>query len=556
VAGLTFSPNMRGQFAAIARVRWQLFVNSMRTIRGRMEVVARGFTFLAFGMGGFVGSIAIGFTAWYFVSSGRADWLPLLLWPVFLFWQFVPVMASAFTENVDSSNLLRFPLTFPSYFLIRIAYGSLDPPTLMGCLWLLGMAVGIGCASPLLFLPAAGVLLLFAIFNILLARMLFTWAERWLAQRRAREILGVLFLFMVIGFQFIGPLVRHYGNRSHQPALSRVVVQALPIERLTPPGLAGLAIAHSLSGDYAFALGSFALFCGYTLAVLWLLNVRLRAQYLGENLSEAVARTAAPTPLATQKIHLGWNIPGVPGVISAVVEKEIHYLSRSGPMLFTLVMPLVVLLIFRFTPGKSDSSAGMFGHSADLAFPVGAAYAVLILTNLVFNSFGAEAGGIQFYFVSPVRFREILMGKNLTHSLLLALEMVLVCAGASLMYRPPPWDIALATVTGVFFALVVNLTVGNLLSVYSPKKIDLGALGRQRTSQVTALASLGIQAVVLGLCALALLAARAYQHIWLAAVIFLALAAIATVFYSLVLNRIDAIVQRRREAMIAELCRA
>jgi ABC-2 type transport system permease protein len=286
------------------------------------------------------------------------------------------------------------------------------------------------------------------------------------------------------------------------------------------------------------------------------LNVRLRAQYLGENLSEAVARTVAPTPLATQKIHLGWNIPGVPGVISAVVEKEIHYLSRSGPMLFTLVMPLVVLLIFRFTPGKSDSSAGMFGHSADLAFPVGAAYAVLILTNLVFNSFGADAGGIQFYFVSPVRFREILLGKNLTHALLLALETVLVCAGASLMYRPPPWDIALATVTGVSFALVVNLTVGNLLSVYSPKKIDLGALGRQHTSQLTALAGLGIQAAVLGLCALALLAARAYQHIWFAAVIFLALAAIATVFYALSLNRIDAIAQRRREAMIAELCRA
>jgi ABC-2 type transport system permease protein len=553
VAGLTFSPDMRGQFAAIARVRWQLFVNSLRTVRGRMEVVARGFMFLGFGMAAIIGSVSLGVTAWYFVSSGKVDWLPVLLWPVFLFWQLFPVMASAFTENLDSSNLLRFPLSFPSYFLIRIAYGSLDPSTVMGSLWLLGMSIGIAWAAPVLFLSAAPVLLLFAILNIFLARALFTWVERWLAQRRTREIMAVFVLFVIIGFQFIGPLVRHFGNRS-QPAVSRVAVQALPIERLLPPGLAGQAIAHSLRGESALAFGSFALFCGYTLAILWLLNVRLRAQYLGENLSESVARTAAPA--VKQRIRLGWSIPGVPGAISAVVEKEIHYLSRSGPMLFTLVMPLVILLIFRFTPGKSDSSAGMFGHSADLAFPVGAAYAVLILTNLVFNSFGADAGGIQFYFVSPVRFREILMSKNLTHSLLLALEMVLICAGASLMYRPPPWDILLATVTGVFFALVVNLTVGNLLSVYAPKKIDLSALGRQRASQVTALASLGIQAVVLGLCALALLVARAYQHIWLAAIIFVTLAAIATVFYSLVLNRIDAIALRRREAMITELCRA
>jgi ABC-2 type transport system permease protein len=554
VAGLTFSPDMRGQFAAIARVRWQLFVNSMRTIRGRMEVVARGFIFFGFGMGAIIGSIGLGFSAWYFVSSGRVDWLPLLLWSVFLFWQLFPVMASAFTENLDSSNLLRFPLTFPSYFLIRIAYGSLDPSTAMGSLWLLGMSIGIACASPPLFVIAAPVLLLFAIFNILLARMFFTWVERWLAQRKIREIFGVLFLFMVIGFQFIGPLVRHYGNRSHQPAVSRVVVETLPVERLLPPGLAAQVIAHFLRAEYALAFGSIALLCAYTLAVLWLLNLRLRAQYRGENLSEAVARTAAPA--AKQEIQLGWEVPGVSSSVSAVLEKEIHYLSRSGPMLFTLLMPVVVLLIFRFSSGKTDSAGGLLGHSSDLAFPVGAAYTLLILTNLVYNSFGADAAGMQFYFVSPVRFREILLGKNLTHSLVLVVEMVLVWIGASLMYRPPSFDVLLATITGVFFALVVNLTAGNLFSVYTPKKVDLSTLGRQRASQITALASLGIQAVVLGLCALAILVARAYQHIWLAAIIFVALAAVALAIYFLVLNRIDATALQRREAMITELCRA
>jgi ABC-2 type transport system permease protein len=553
LARLTFTPEIRGQFSAIARLRWQLFVNSLRTIRGRMEVVARGFMFVGFGMGAIIGSIGLGVTAWYFVFSGRVDWLPVLLWPVFLFWQLFPVMASAFTENVDSSNLLRFPLTFPSYFLMRIAYGSLDPSTAMGSLWLLGMAIGIAWASPPLLCIAAPVLLLFAIFNILLARMFFTWVERWLAQRRTREIVGVLFLFMVIGVQFVGPLLRHFGNRS-QPAVSRVFVETLPVERLLPPGLAAQSIAHFLRAEYVLAFGSIALLCAYTLAVLWLLNLRLRAQYRGENLSEAVARAVAPA--GKQKIQLGWNIPGISGAVSAVLEKEIHYLSRSGPMLFTLLMPVVVLLIFRFSPGKTDSAGGLLGHASDLAFPVGAAYTLLILTNLVYNSFGADAAGIQFYFVSPVRFREILLGKNLTHSLVLVVEMVLVWAGACLLYRPPSFDVLLATITGVFFALVVNLTAGNLFSAYTPKKVDLSTLGRQRASQVTALASLGIQAVVLGLCALAILAARAYHHIWLAAIIFVALAGIAIVIYFVVLTRIDAIVLQRREPMIAELCRA
>ena len=553
MAGLIFSRQARGQFAAIAFVRWRLFVNSLRTIRGRLELVSRGLIFLGFATLGLGGSFAMGAGAWYFASHGRAELLALLLWPVFLFWQLFPVMASAFTENMDSSNLLRFPLSFPSYFLIRIAYGSLDPAMAVGGLWLLGMAIGIGVARPAYFVVALAILLLFAIFNILLGQMIFTWVERWLARRRSREILGVAFLVVIVSFQFVGPFMRHFGP-ALGPAVTHVTAQALPIERMLPPGLAAAAVARALQGEYILALSAFALSGAYALAVGWLLTVRLRAQYLGENLSEAVARAARPG--AKQKIQVGWNIEGVPGSVSAVVEKEFRYLSRSGPMLFTLVMPVVVLLIFRFTPGKSDNPGGILAHASDLAFPVGAGYALLILSNLVYNCFGPDAAGIQFFFVSPVRFREILLGKNLAAGFVLAAEIVLVWLATCLMYRPPSWDVVLATVTGVFFALLLNLIGGNFLAVFAPKKVDLGAFGRQRASNITAFASLGIQAAVVGLCALALLVARAYQHIWVAAIIFVFLAAGALAAYFLVLDRMDAIILKRREVMIAELCKA
>ncbi|MGC1629581.1 MAG: hypothetical protein WA735_22200, partial [Candidatus Acidiferrales bacterium] len=231
MAGMIFSKQARGQFAAIAFVRWRLFINSLRTIRGRLEMVSRGFIFLGFAMLGLGGSFAMGAGAWYFASHGRAEMLALLLWPVFLFWQLFPVMASAFTENVDSSNLLRFPLSFPSYFLIRIAYGSLDPATAVGSLWLLGMAIGIGVARPAYFLVALPILFLFAVFNILLGQMIFTWVERWLARRRSREILGVVFLLVMISFQFVGPIMRHFGPAIGR-AVTRVTAEALPIERM------------------------------------------------------------------------------------------------------------------------------------------------------------------------------------------------------------------------------------------------------------------------------------------------------------------------------------
>jgi ABC-2 type transport system permease protein len=552
MAGLSFSPDMRGQFAAIARVRWQLFINGLRTIRGRLEVVARGFMFLAFGVAGLGGSFALGFASWFVVSHGKVEWLAVLLWPVFLFWQLFPVMASTFTENVDSSNLLRFPLSFPSYFMIRLVYGALDPSTVLGCLWMFGLAIGIGIAQPGLFLWAALVLVAFAIFNILLARMIFAWVERWLAQRRTREILGAVFFIFIICFQFIGPLMSRVGRHSH-PGVSRITTLVLPYERASPPGLAAEAIARAIHGAFAPALAAFALECVYALAILWLLNVRLRAQYHGENLSEAMARSTLPKE--KRAIRFGWNVSGIPGPVAAILEKEFHYLSRSGPMLFTFVMPVVILLIFRLGPQTSARQGNFLAHAPDLAFPVGSAYALLVLTNLVYNCFGADAVGMQLFFVSPVSFREILLGKNLAHALVLACEVIAIWIAVCFMFHPPAIDITLATVTGVGFALLLNLTAGNLLSIYTPKKIDYGAFGKQRASTTTVFASLGIQASVFGLAAVTLLIARAFGSIWIATVIFLILAGLAAIGYNMVLNRADRIALDRRDAILAELCR-
>jgi len=554
MAGLSSSPVMREQLAAVARLRWQLFVNGLRTLRGRLEVVARGIMFLMFAAAGLGGSFGLGLAAWYFVSRGNVEWIAILLWPVFLFWQLFPVMASALTENVDSSNLLRFPLSFPSYFLIRLVYGSLDPSTIIGCMCLLGLSMGLGLARPGLFLWAALVLFVFAIFNVLLARMIFAWIERWLAQRRAREILGAVFFVFIICFQFIGPLMSRYGERRH-PAASRFTAQALPYERALPPGLAAAAIARAVQGEFAPALGAFALESVYALAILWLLNVRLRAQYSGENLSEASARKSSFREKSV--LRLSWNISGIPSSVAAMLEKEVHYLSRSGPMLFTFVMPVVILLVFRLGPaGSSGRQGGFLSRAPDLAFPVGAAYALLILTNLVYNCFGADAVGMQFYYVCPVKFREILLGKNLTHALLLACEVVVVWLAVCFMFHPPTADVTLATVTGVAFALLLNLTAGNLLSMYTPKKIDYGAFGKQRASSATVFASLGMQFAVFGLAAVTLLISRAYGRIWLAGVIFLILAGLAAIAYILVLKRVDQIAQKRRDTILAELCRA
>jgi ABC-2 type transport system permease protein len=553
MAGLIISPEARGQLSAIAQVRWRLFVNSLRSIHGRVELFSRAFVGLGFAVVGFGGAFGLGAGAAFFISSDRAEWVALLLWPVFMFWQLFPVLATAFTENFDSSNLLRFPLSYPSYFAIRLAYGSFDPATALGVLWLSAMALGIGSARPDLFPWAALVLIVFGMLNILTGRVIFAWVERWLARRRTREILGVVFFLIIISFQFIGPLVNHYGE-GPRPVPGHLLVQLLPLERLLPPGLAAAAIAEATRAQFKSAFGALLLLGGYGFVIAWLLHLRLRAQYRGENLSEAAKRSTSPGEKLP--IRLGWKLPWFSSPVAAIFEKEFRYLSRSGPMLFTMIMPVVVLMIFRLTPSTSGSGDGFLVRAPDLALPAGAAYALLVLTNLVYNNFGPDASGIQFFFAAPVRFRDILLAKNLVHAAVLALEGSLVWLAVCFVFRRPSLDVTMATLAGLLFALLVNLTAGNMLSLSSPKKIDFGTFGRQRASNTTVFASFAVQIAVFGLAALTFLAARRNGQIWLATLIFFGLAAVAGGVYALALSRADNIAMARRETLIAELSRA
>ena len=547
------SPNsVSGQLSAIAQLRWRMFVNGLRSRRGKAELASRVIVTSAFTFGGFGAFVAATGFAWYFTSESQAEFLAVVLWPIFFFWQFFPVMATAFTNNPDSSELLRFPLTYRSYFLVRLAYGFCDPASAIGSACTLGVLLGITVAHPLLFPWAAVVLLTFAIFNLVLMQMIFAWIERWLAQRRTREIFGVLFILAMLSFQLIGPIMQRV-NRGPHPGLERAFQLGTEIQGLFPPGLAADAIAQATHGKVFVGFTSLSFLASLTLAVGFFLHVRIRAQFRGENLSEAAAR---PKEQRTQAVQTGWSLPGFAPSVAAVFEKEMRYLGRSGPMLLTLIMPIFMLVIFRLGPLSSLRHQGAFSRTPDMAFPGAAAYALLVLTNLVYNSFGGDGGGLQFFYASPVPFRQIVLGKNLTHAAILALNAVMAYIAVTYLYGTPHLAVTVATVAGLLFAAPLNFTAGNLLSVYSPKKRDFATFGRQNVSQTTVLASFGMQAVIVGAGVGVFAVARYFENLWIAVLLFLILSAISIPIYVVVLRQLDAIAVKRRESLLAELCRA
>ncbi len=550
---MSSSKNDSGQVAAIVWLRWRLFVNALRSTRGRVELTSRILVSLAFAIGGIGGAFGMCIAAYFFISSGKPQMLALLLWAIFVFWQFFPLMATAFTDNPDSSDLLGFPVSYRAYFLVRLAYGGFDPATAVGSLWSFGILVGVGFAKATLLPWALLVLLVFAAFNLLFMQMVFAWVERWLAQRRTREIMGVLFALLVLSFQLIGPLVSHFGKRA-RPGAQRFVEVVAPVQALLPPGLASDAITQGIYPNWPVALSSLALLSAFVLLAGYSLHLRLLAEYRGENLSEVAAASALPKD---RTLRLGWNLPGFSTPAAAVFEKEIRYLLRSAPMLLTLIMPIFVLIIFRLGPMNSARHPGVFlTHTPDMAFPAAAAYTLLMLTNLVYNNFGGDAGGIQFFYASPVSFREIVLAKNLTHASILAVEVVVAWIAVSVLYQPPPLDVTVATLAGLLFAALLNFSIGNLLSLYSPKKLDYSKFGRQRASQMTVLISLGVQLVIVGVGVAAFWMARSYGSFWITTIVLLVLAGISFSIYGMILKRVDRLALERRETLVAELCRA
>lgn len=536
----------REQLRAIAVLRWQLSLNSLRSVRGRLNLVSRGIAGLLVIGAGIGGGIGIGATAWGITAEHKQLWLAVPFWLISIFWQLFPVMASAFTQNVDTSALLRFPMSYRTYFLVRLAYGVLDIATALGACWSLGLFIGI-CVADIGLLPWAFVAVGgMVIFNLLLARMIFVWIEHWLSLRRSREVISLVFVLLLVCFQLAGPVL---GRYSHLPAMQRfhVLARFIPLERALPPGLAADVVENAGQGGISAALLSILALASYTGAVLVPLHLRLRKQYAGETVSTGEGGVSSSKQAVAMR--RGWKLPLASGPVSAIFEKELHYFLRSGPMLFTMIMPIVMIIILW------GGRKGFLNQQSGFLFPIGAAYCLLVMNNILYNSFGGDGGGIQFFLVSPISFRKIMAAKNLAQLVVLAAELLVLWLGVSFIYRKPNLNSLELTFAWYLLAAPLNFSAGNLLSVYSPKRIDYSTFGRQRASESAIFVSVAVQLTGMGLGALAIFIGYHYANLWIATLILLALGVPSLIVYFVLLARIDRIAMSRRETLTTELCR-
>lgn len=555
MAGIDTLPGFRQQIALVARLRWNLFRNSLRTLKGRLEAVSIGIVWLM--MSGLIlgGGAAMGVGAFLLVTYGHEVWLAGLLWLVFLYWQLSPLFAAAVGAQFDFTNLLRFPLRFSSFFTLSLAYGLFEPGAVGSIFWLLCMSVGVGLARPLLFLWVLLVVLVFATVNLLLARAVLTWIDRWLAQRRTREILGVLFILAMLSFQLIGPIISHL-KRQHVRALPSWIPSLMTVAHVLPPGFAGDALIRMLDGHFVLASVGLLLLGAYLLLFFWLLRMRLLAQFRGELISETPAARPAKARGLGKSASASWQIPLVSSASGAVFEKDLRYALRSWLMIFNLLAPVILVAFFGFTLRQQPKGISFIMNHADYIYPVALSYTLLIQINWVFNSFAYDGAGIQFLFLVPLRFREVFIGKNLFQGVVAFADAIAVWAAVAWLFQSPSLAIVVAALAALLFQMLVNFILGNILSVCFPRKMEFGSLRRKNQSGVTAAVGIVGDLILIGVAGVVFFITIATGHVVFATPIFLILAAGAAIAYHMSLKRMDKLALDHRETLTAELCRA
>ncbi len=561
----------RAQLLAVAWLRWRIFVNN--TFRRRSPGKSQAFglalsilvriivwPFLALMVIGPIGGS--GYLAWTMIAGNHPQRLAPLLAAITVLWLFVSVNGqnvAVALSSFDPSSLIRFPLRFGRYLILRTFIGLLTPSTIVGCLALLAAAIGIGLAKSELVLPALAVLAVYALMNVFLTRMIGAWLERWLANRRFREIFSALMALFAVGFQFLNyqrAPTHAIGERSTL-VLNLLHSSGAGLHWL-PPGFAANAI---LQQSHPFrALVQFAALLASATLFAAVFAIRLHKQFLGEYLSEGASRsankslaqrkplppragaTAGPVPIAVRR-------PFAP-IVAACLHKEWLTLRGNGVQLIGMLTPLVFVVIL-------DRSV-FAGHSTYF-LPGAIAYVLFGVLAGLYNVFGADGLGVQIYLLAPVRLRDVIVAKNLMSLLIIVAEAGLAWALVSILTRTPiPLSTQVSTILWTVFVIAVNLALGTVRSIQAPRRFTPGQAQQRRTTPTNRTSGLLIMLVLFGSMALQFpvtFLCKYFGNPWLGVWIFGPLAVASIAAYLLLLLNADRFILAHRDVFAEELCK-
>lgn len=385
-----------------------------------------------------------------------------------LYWQFVPLLTASTGASLELRKLQVYPIPVPHLFLIEALLRTTAAIEMV--LILSGLAVGI-LFNPAL--PKLGALAVvpYMLFNLALAVGIRDIATRLLARKRIREI---VFFILILS----AALPQLFVSRGSRVVGTLRILLSGNSWKASPWTAASNLI---LGADVASAIGWLVLWCAVALAFgLWQFSRTLSF--------DAQAAAASPVRAGGRRGLLEglYKLPSVwlPDPLGALVEKEVRFLARSPRFRMVFLMGftfgLVIWLPMAF--GRNTGSNAFMGGNY---LTVVSVYSLLLLSEVCFwNSFGFDRSAAQVYFLAPVPFSRVLIGKNLSAAIFVTLEILAVTAVCGLLRMPlSPMKLAEAfAVAGVISIFL--MAAGNMMSVRQARGVNpdssfrRGAAGR------------------------------------------------------------------------------
>jgi len=404
---------------------------------------------------------------WFAVSRAEAGWLraflPLGLLGICAYWQAMPILSASMGSSLDMRKLLVYPAPHGKLFfvetLLRLTTGMEMVMVLAaGALGLLRNRAGGGWPA----LPRTlAAVLIYILFNLLLASGTRSLLVRLLSRRKVRELLAffLLMIWMVPRFLL---MTGHLHAGSLQGAGGAMQTAAWP----------WTAAAHLALGDST--LLALLSICCWTLLAGWF----GRTQFERGLRFDAAAAQATPlrngiTPWQSLA-EIFYRFPGLVfrDPLAAIVEKELRSLSRTPRYRMVFVMGFSFGLML-WLPMILGSSAERHTTLSRHFLTVICVYALTLLGQVSYwNCFGFDRSAAQIYFAAPPPLGATLAGKNIASLVFIYLEVAILVVITTALRVSFGYVQVLETLVVVGVCSLYMMAMGNISSVQYPRPLN------------------------------------------------------------------------------------
>ncbi|MEP6718743.1 MAG: hypothetical protein ABJB21_06365, partial [bacterium] len=551
------------QLRTLIWLKWALFRNSMRKSKAVVNRVASLLAMLAalalslliavgLGVGSYalVAGNAVETQALVTAQGGRNGVVPsaeFIFFSIFslcyVLWATLPLSIGG-GRQFDPGNLLLYPVSLRKLFALDFVSEVATLQSLFAIPAVLAVGIGVGLATGK---KAAALLIVLvaAAFGVALSKWVSASIGSLIRRKRTRgeTLLALIGAIAGLGGALFGQIA---------PIIFRHADSILAL-RWTPPGAVAYALTRGLQPghtvEYVLVLFLLAVYTTvFVVITYWL----ARRATLGGGASKPKRRQQ----LVADEPPTGWNLPFILPALSAIIEKELRYATRNAQLRMMTLMPLILIVIRfmnrrRFDDARVESatrySGSFFEYGEGLMATAGMLYVFMILAGLFCNQFAFDQAGMRTLILSPIDRKKVLLGKNISMSLLALAFCTGLIAINQLVFR----DVSLAALlfaalSFVAFAALMSL-MGNWFSLHFPKRMKYG-----KRLNVAGVVGLLLIPMIL-LLALVPLAATAAgymtQSVSIEYVTLAVLAALAVAFYLLMLPFQGEALQKRELAI-------